>query len=89
MVELSEQQMADIHNFGALQYPIDKIISILEIQDPEEFKIEFNNKESAIFKKYHSGRDEAQYKIDMRIFELARSGDMKAIQMYNRKLKSN
>lgn len=68
-------------NFGAFGYSIEKMASILMIEQ-EEIKKELNNSTSDFYKHYEKGRHMADYVIDLKLFELAQSGDLKALEEY-------
>ena len=67
-----------IVNFGALEYDAEKI-SIILGEDIEEVKKEMKNKNSDLFKLLQKGKYLAEYLIDLKLFEMAKSGDIKAL----------
>lgn len=71
-------------SFGIVKYPLSKILNILpDDVDIEDFKKKFKNRNSDVFKAYQKGVDRGDYDIDIRLFEMAKSGDLKAIEMIN------
>lgn len=78
MNKLTEEQQKMLKNMGALGYPPVKILNIMEF-DKSEFDKEFKNENSEIKKCYNQGADYANYLIDLKLFEMAQSGDIKAI----------
>lgn len=73
-----------IKSFGCLYYSIEKIISVLDLDDDTQNQIEkdFWDKSSLIYRKYQSGIDLSDFQIDTRVFNMALQGDLKAIEMY-------
>ena len=67
-----------IVNFGALEYDAEKIASILGI-DKKQVEEEFKNSESDLSRLFQKGKDMADYVIDLKLFEMAKSGDIKAL----------
>jgi hypothetical protein len=76
-----------LKNMGALGYPIERIISVMDIDDPELFKAQFENKDSDVAIAYKKGKDKAEYLIDIKLFEMATSGDLKAISVFESRKK--
>lgn len=73
-----------IVNFGALGYDTKKMSSILGV--PEiEILLELKNKDSEFAKLFQKGVDMSEYVIDMKIFNLANQGDMKAITLFEKR----
>lgn len=74
---MSEKEIEMIVNFGALGYDEKKISSILgrsiNIQDQD------------VAKYYQKGKDMADYAIDLKLFEMAKSGDIKALEKFERR----
>lgn len=79
-MDYSEDFLKKVLSLGSLNYPLQKIISVLDIEDEGQFRKDFNNKQSAVFKAYNKGKDRAQFEIDKKIFELAKGGDHKSIE---------
>jgi hypothetical protein len=76
-----------IQAFGVLEYPPKKIINILEVEDESAFMRDFYNPLSDIYKAYQRGKDKADYAVDKKLFDLAKSGDIEAlIKLEDRKL---
>ncbi len=67
-----------IINFGALGYPASKIANILGYSE-EHIQSLFTNKTSEFYELYQKGVDLADYVIDLKLFELAKSGDINAL----------
>lgn len=70
-------------SFGIVRYPLEKILNIIpDDVDKDEFTQQFNDPDHPIFKAYQKGIDRSDYDIDIRLFEMAKSGDMKALEKY-------
>jgi hypothetical protein len=86
MNKLTEEQSMMLQNMGALGYPVSKICSIMSF-DREVFEKEFRNENSEIKKLYNKGVDYSGYLIDLKLFEMAKSGDIKAINKLDERKK--
>ncbi len=75
--------------FGMLYYPISKILNILDLEDDAQFIKDFNNKNSDISKSYQKGVDKADFVLDLKLFKMASSGDLKALEKYELRRKAN
>lgn len=73
-----------IVNFGALGYDVKKMSSILGV--PEiEIITELKNKDSEFSKLFQKGADMSEYVIDLKIFELAKQGDLAAVTLFEKR----
>lgn len=88
-MELSDETLQKIEQCGVLGYPASKICSILNLESQEEFIAEFNNPNSKIFKAFQRGVDKGDFAIDLKIYELAKSGDLNAIEKFQVRKKKN
>jgi len=85
MRNLTSEETDVIINLGAFQYPAAKMANVLGWTEPE-VTAEFTNQKSEFYKLYTSGKDKADYVIDLKLFELAQTGDLKALDEFeNRK----
>lgn len=82
---ISEQEEEKIVNFGALRYPAEKMANVLgwELGD---VKNEMADTGSQFFLLYSKGKDISDYLLDKKLFELAKAGDMKAMDRYKDKI---
>lgn len=80
--EYSEETIKTMVHMGILGYDVEKCLNIVEVEDEQQFKKDFETPGSAIAKAYKKGKDKADYAIDMKLFEKAKSGDLKALQKY-------
>ncbi|REJ84514.1 MAG: hypothetical protein DWQ44_09060 [Bacteroidetes bacterium] len=81
-MELTEEFLKKITQMGTLGYPPEKIINVLDIEDGDKFIKEFSNKNSKVQKHYQKGVDKADYMIDIKLFEMAKNGVLKALDRY-------
>ena len=74
-----------ITTLGTLGYNIQKIINILDVPDLDQasFVADFNNPKSEVRNAFQRGVDKSDFAIDQKLFELAQSGDLKAIEKYD------
>ena len=81
----SEEQIKKMVHMGILGYDVSKIINILDIEDEKQFKKDFENSNSEIAKAYQRGKDKGDYAIDLKLYEKAREGDLKALAEYEKR----
>lgn len=72
---------------GTLAYSLEKIINILDISDDDApaFTKAFDDPGSDVGRAYQKGIDKSDYTIDMKLFEKAKDGDLRAIELYEEK----
>ena len=78
-MKISKNHEEMIINFGALGYSGNKIANILGL-NPNDVILEAKNPNSELSKLLRKGRDMADYVIDLKLFEMAKSGDIKALE---------
>lgn len=81
-MEYKEDFLKKIVQMGTLGYPLSKIINVLDIDDINEFKKDFDNPKSQVAISYQKGVDKADYVIDSKLFDMAKGGDLKALAKY-------
>lgn len=86
MNNLNEDQIKMLRNMGALGYPPSKIASIMEFSITEVSTL-MNNENSEFYKIYMSGHDLANYLINLKLHDMALSGDIKAIDKLSERKK--
>jgi hypothetical protein len=81
MKEFSKDEQSIIKNLGAFNYGSAKMSNILGI-DKKEIENEMKLPESNFRKLYEQGRDYADFLIDKKLFDLAKDGDLKALEQF-------
>lgn len=74
-----------ITNFGALSFDAEKCALILG-WDENKVLLLMSKKDSEFSKLYRTGRAKAQYVTEMKLFEQAQSGDLKALDEFERRI---
>jgi len=78
-MKIEKENEEQIVNFGVFEYDSKKIASILGV-DVKQVQKEIENKTSLFSQLLQKGRDMADYVIDLKLFEMAKSGDIKALE---------
>lgn len=78
-MEIKKEQEEQVINFGVFDYDAEKIASILGFSKTEVSE-ELKNKESKLSLLLQKGKDMADYVIDLKLFEMAKTGDIKALE---------
>lgn len=82
-IEYTNENEEIIINCGAFGYKADVIASLLRIGLSVIENAMVNDNE--FIKLYKFGNDMANYKLDLKLFEIAKSGDIKAMQAFQAK----
>ena len=77
-MKITKEQQEQIVNFGVFEYNSKKIASILSVNE-NEIKTEIAEPNSELSKLLQKGKDMADYVIDLKLFNMAKEGDMKAL----------
>lgn len=77
-MKITKDQEEQIINFGVFGYDAKKISNILGF-DINDVKSAMIDKNSDLFKLLEKGRDMSDYVIDIKLFEMTKSGDIKAL----------
>lgn len=85
---IDEKTAELIVNFGAFRYGVEKMANILDV-DKGIIDKEFKNKNSEFHRLYQKGVDVSDYKIDLKLFELTKAGDLKALEKFEIRRKKN
>lgn len=80
-MKIKKEQEEMVVNFGAFDYDAEKIASILEI-DKQIIEAELKKKDSDLNRLMQKGRYLAEYVIDLKLFEMAKTGDVKALDKF-------
>jgi hypothetical protein len=79
MKELTKEQEDQLINCGVFDYDSEKIANIINV-DKKIIEKAFSDPNSKISKLWHKGKDISDYVIDLKLFEMAKSGDIKALE---------
>lgn len=77
-MKIGKDQEDQIVNFGVFGYDALKMANILDA-DESEIQKELEDETTFFNKLYQKGRDMSDYVIDLKLFEMAKSGDIKAL----------
>lgn len=88
-MEYNQDFLNKMVQVGTLAYPLSKIINVLEIEDEEQFSADFDNPASPIAKAYKKGLDKADFLLDSKLFDMAKNGNLKALEQYNLRKRNN
>jgi hypothetical protein len=81
-MEYNEDFLKKMVQVGTLGYPLSKIMNVLDIDDAKQFTKDFDNPKSMVAISYQKGVDKADFVLDSKLFEMAKNGDLKALQKY-------
>jgi len=87
-MEYTKEFLATIVHVGILGYPLSKILNIFDIEETN-FSIDFYTPGSALHSAYNKGIDKADYIIDSKLFEMAKEGDLKALEKFEARKRIN
>lgn len=77
-MEIKKEQEEQVVNMGAFDYDAGRVANMLDVDKIEVVK-ELKNKDSKLSKLIQKGKDMADYVIDLKLFEMAKTGDIKAL----------
>jgi len=77
---LTEGQKEVIRDFGALGYSVKKMQTILNHSDPDFVHCQMSDQNSEFYKNYHLGKETYEFDINVKLLEMARSGDLLAMK---------
>ena len=72
---MNEEKKEQALNFGALGYKVSQICIIWDCQE--------SDLNDDFWRLYQKGEAMAQYVMDLKVFEMAKAGDLKAMQQWN------
>lgn len=75
----------DIMNFGALNYDAAQMAIILDMEKEEVEALMNTNEDFARI--YNKGATMAKYLLDKKLFQIALSGDLKALELFRYEMK--
>jgi hypothetical protein len=80
-MKIDKEQEEAIVNMAVFGYPLAKMASILGVP-LADLEAETKKKDGHINKLIQKGNDMADYVIDLKLFEMAKSGDLKALEKF-------
>ena len=88
---MTDETLKKIQSLGSLGYPADKCANVLELtgEDRAKFLADFKNPKSEIAQVYQIGIDIADFEIDAKLLQLAKTGDAKSIQLLETRKKKH
>jgi hypothetical protein len=84
-MEYTEEFLNKMVQVGTLGYPLSKIINVLDIDNAKQFTTDFYNLKSKVAISYQKGVDKADFVLDSKLFEMAKNGDLKAMEKYEKR----
>lgn len=84
-MEYNEDFLKKMVQVGTLGYPLSKIVNVLDIEDTKQFTKDFDNPKSKVAISYQKGVDKADFVLDSKLFDMAKGGDLKALDKYERR----
>jgi len=87
-MEYNEDFLKKMVQVGTLGYPLSKIINVLDIDDTKQFTKDFDDPKSKVAISYQKGVDKADFVLDSKLFDMAKGGDLKALDKYERRKRS-
>ncbi len=88
-MEYNEDFLKKMVQVGTLGYPLSKIINVLDIDDTKQFTKDFDNPQSQVAISYQKGVDKADFVLDSKLFDMAKGGDLKALNKYEIRKRNN
>jgi len=88
-MEYNEDFLKKMVQVGTLGYPLSKIINVLDIDDIKQFTKDFDNPKSQVAISYLKGVDKADFVLDSKLFDMAKNGDLKALDKYEVRKRNN
>ena len=87
-MEYNEDFLKKMVQVGTLGYPLSKILNVLDIDNEKQFTKDFDNPKSKVAISYQKGVDKADFVLDSKLFDMAKGGDLKALDKYERRKRS-
>lgn len=81
-MEYNEDFLKKMVQVGTLGYPLSKIINVLDVEDTKQFTKDFDNPKSNVAISYQKGIDKADFVLDSKLFDMAKNGNLDALQKY-------
>jgi hypothetical protein len=88
-MQYNDEFLKKMVQVGTLGYPFSKIINVFDIDNENEFQKDFDNPKHEVAKHYAKGKDKADFVLDSKLFEMAKMGDLKALEKYEQRKRSS
>lgn len=85
---LSDEQLEDVENLAAVNYSPEKIALYLDL-DKKAFLQHYYNHLSEVRMAYDKGQLQAEYLVNLKQLELAKSGNITAAQIFLKEAEKN
>ena len=82
-----EKEKDKIVNFGSFEYSIQKMAAILMVEE-KEIETLMKDHKSDFYFLYQKGLHTKDYVLDVKLFDMSRSGDLKALEEFNHRIKT-
>lgn len=84
----SEEQIGIIIDMGAFEYPINKMVLVLQLDDDQSllFKETAVDTTSDVHKAIQMGKSQIDYAIDSKLLAMIRAGDLKALEEFQMRI---
>lgn len=79
--------LAKISSFGILGYSADKIIFLVDPENPEQFRKDIETPGTEVYKAYYKGKTTGEYSMDKILFDMAtKDRDAEANSQMNQRM---
>lgn len=79
-----------VRSFGILGYSVDKIIDLVDPENPDLFRDDFVNPKSVVYQAYRKGKTTGEYNMDKELFDAStKAHDIKANETLKNRLQRN
>ena len=79
-----------VRSFGILGYSVDKIIDLCEPENEEQFRSDFTDPQSEVYKAYRKGKTTGEYNLDKVLFdESTKQKDLKSNELLKDRMQRN
>lgn len=86
-MKITDELTRKVTGMGMLKYPPSKMANVLDLspEDEVEFCRQLDDTSSDLSRAYQKGIDKADYLVDSKLFELAKTGDIKSIELLEKR----
>lgn len=86
----SQTFLEKVRSFGILGYSVDKIIDLCEPENEEQFRNDFTDPKSEVYKAYRKGKTTGEYNLDKVLFdESTKSKDLQSNELLKNRMQRN